>query len=474
MLLSACITSTKPAYLIVPTSTENGESGSAITPFPTKPVYAPGTLVDYTVQTGDNLPALAARFNTTIEEILAANTIIPQTATTLPPGMPMQIPIYYRPLWGTDFQIIPDSVFIFSPQVSGFNTSDFINTSTGWLKYYKADSQGRQLTAAQMILWIAENYSINPQVLLALVEYQKGALTEYSRDYVNEETWLGFDDISYPGIYLQISYAANLLNDGFYRYRTGELTTFEHLDGRIENMDPWQNAATVSLQYYFSRILDGDEYLQAIGPDGYLKTYQALFGDPWQNSQSHIPGSLVQPELSLPFEDGKTWALTGGPHTGWGNLAPWAAIDFAPPSSIGGCTPSSEFSTAVADGIIARTGPGIVVLDLDGDGDERTGWVIFYLHIAADGMVDKGTVVKVGDPIGHPSCEGGRSTGTHIHLARRYNGEWIPAQGVIPLNLSGWVAINGNQPYAGSMVKGDWVVISNPNPDNKSFITAGQ
>lgn len=31
----------------------------------------------------------------------------------------------------------------------------------------------------------------------------------------------------------------------------------------------------------------------------------------------------------------------------------------------------------MADGVIARTGPAIAVLDLDGDGDERTGWVIF-------------------------------------------------------------------------------------------------
>ena len=35
-------------------------------------------------------------------------------------------------------------------------------------------------------------------------------------------------------------------------------------------------------------------------------------------------------------------------------------------------------------------------------------------------------VVNPGDNIGRPSCEGGFSNGTHLHLARRYNGEWIP------------------------------------------------
>src|SRR5262245_49066230 len=60
-----------------------------------RPEYAPGKLVDYTAQNGDTLFALAARFNTTTEEIMEANPIIPLDATTMPPGMPMKIPIYY-------------------------------------------------------------------------------------------------------------------------------------------------------------------------------------------------------------------------------------------------------------------------------------------------------------------------------------------------------------------------------------------
>ena len=471
VLLSAC-GSIQPQFIILNTPAEELQETIELTPFPTRPAYAPGTLVSYSAQNGDTLPALAARFNCTIAEILEANDFIPQDVTTLPPGMPMQIPIYYRPLWGTDFQIIPDSVFINGPGAEGFNITGFINSSNGWFKYYEAYSMSRRLSAAEMIIWIAQNYSINPKVLLALVEYQKNALTDPSRKPHGEDAWLGFDDYLYYGVYLQISYAANLINDGFYRYREGKLTSFEHLDGRIENPDPWQNAATVALQYYFSKIYDGNDYLKAIGSEGYFATYQALFGDPWSGALPTIPGNLTQPELRLPFTSGQTWALTGGPHTGWGNLAPWSAVDFAPPSSIGGCYPSDLYAVAVADGTVVRTGPGIVVLDLDGDGDERTGWVIFYLHIAQQDMVAVGTQLKTGDPVGHPSCEGGRSTGTHIHVARRYNGEWIKAEGLIPLNLSGWVAKEGSTPYQGFMVKDNWTVIANPNPDSLSFITA--
>ena len=48
------------------------------TPLPIRNSYGPGELVDYTAQTGDTLPALAARFNTTVDEILEANPQIPR------------------------------------------------------------------------------------------------------------------------------------------------------------------------------------------------------------------------------------------------------------------------------------------------------------------------------------------------------------------------------------------------------------
>ncbi len=113
---------------------------------------------------------------------------------------------------------------------------------------------------------------------------------------------------------------------------------------------------------------------------------------------------------------------------------------------------------------------GYLVLDLDGDGDEHTGWNITYLHISNEGRVPVGTVVEMGDFLGYPSCEGGHSTGTHIHIARKYNGEWVSASGVIPFVLSGWRPLAGDLAYSGYLVKGDVYIIANTNPDNRSAI----
>ncbi len=307
--------------------------------------------------------------------------------------------------------------------------------------------------------------------MIALLEYQGGGCSQAIFNTREEREILGLTSDYWTGVYLQLAYAANILNDGYYRWREGDLLEFELENGSLIRPDPWQNAATVALQYFFSQTLSAEEFHFAIGPDGFSKTYQQYFGDPW-TVQAHIPGSLTQPALQLPYEytEKNQWAFTGGPHTAWGSMAPWAALDFAPPTGMTGCFISSIPTTAVADGVVVREDEGLLVLDLDGDGDEHTGWVVIYLHIAGEGRVPVGTRVQAGDPLGFPSCEGGSSTGTHIHVARKFNGEWIIADGVVPFELSGWKPVRGEVPYSGFLVKDAKMIIANTNPDNLSII----
>ena len=478
VLLSACqaqvtsfSSSAQNANLALqPTQVVQAPDQSVPTPFPTRPLYSPGELVDYTAQTGDTLPALASRFNTTVEEILAANTFIPKTATTMPPGMPMKIPIYYLPLWGSPYQIIPDSLFIDGPAQVGFNTEDFVTAHPGWLKNYTEYAADANRTGAQIVDYIALSYSVSPRLLLALLEYQTGALSQPQLSPDLQEYPLGYQSWDHKGLYMQLNWAANLLNNGYYGWRTQHLKSIVYKDGRMERFDPWQNAATVSLHNYFNKIFDYPEFAKAISPDGIARTYSDLFGDPWQADQPHIPGSLTQPEFSLPFEPGSVWAYTGGPHTGWGLGEPYSAIDFAPPSVAGGCITTSEWATAVAAGVVVRSETGIVVLDLDGDGDERTGWDVFYLHVGTDGRVPVGTKLNQGDHIGHPSCEGGTATGTHVHIARKYNGEWVPAEGTLAFNLEGWVAHDGSAPYLGTLTRFSQTITACQCSNRASFI----
>jgi murein DD-endopeptidase MepM/ murein hydrolase activator NlpD len=236
----------------------------------------------------------------------------------------------------------------------------------------------------------------------------------------------------------------------------------ELLDKTIMRPDPWQNAGSVALQYYFSRLYSGDPFFAAIGPDGLARTYQNLFGDPWAEPVAILPGSLQQPALRFPFQPGHVWAYTGGPHTGWGTGEPFSAIDFAPGSEKTGCVnvPADLYATSMADGLVVRSDIDGTIIDLDKDGDERTGWALYYLHLATNGRVRVGQEVKAGEPIGYPSCEGGHVTGTHVHIARKYNGEWIQADGPLAFNLEGWVAHDGGSAYDGTLTRGPLTIIA--------------
>jgi len=470
--LSACAPGTPRQGLDFQAQTEQAAQIDSIapTPLPTRPAYEPGELVDYTVQPGDTLPALVVRFNTSENEIREANPILPAQVSTLPPGMPMQIPIYYQPLWGSSYQILPDRLFAYGPAQVGFNTVDFVNSQPGWLKDYQDVAGGLRRSGGELVEIVATNFSISPRLLLALIEYQAQGLSNPEPPDPDNPYILGNRDRTHPGLYQQLLWAANLLNDAFYSYRLGNLTSFEHLDGRLERPDPWQNAATVALQYYFSGLLSKEDYFNATHSQGLEQTYANLFGDPWADTTPTIPGSLQQPDLRFPFLPGKAWAYTGGPHTGWGTDQPYAAIDFAPPNVIGGCSPTDEWAIAIADGSIVRTDTGIAVLDLDGDQDEHTGWVIFYLHLATETIPPVGTTLKAGDPIGLPSCDGGKSTGTHVHIARKYNGEWVPADSPVPFNLEGWIAQNGGAPYQGQLVQFGRKVIACECSDQNSLV----
>ena len=64
-------------------------------------------------------------------------------------------------------------------------------------------------------------------------------------------------------------------------------------------------------------------------------------------------------------------------------------------------------------------------------------------------------------------------SGTHVHIARKYNGEWIEAGGIIPLNLDNWITENGPVKYEGKMRRFSSYVIASTSSEYFSRILAG-
>ena len=384
----------------------------------------------------------------------------PEIISTIPSG----------PVLAPDFQIIPDTLLVYGRGASVFSAESVLSDGS-LLESYSEIVDEVSLTGAEIVDKVAREYSVDPRLLLALLDYRSGWVQGSDKENVSEYP-LTNDAPSRTGLFRQLSWAANELNRGFYSRRVGGLQEFALVDGTQMQVSPGINDASAAIQYVFGKMLGFKEWQAAVGPLGVYATYLSLFGEPFKiSSFPNLPNDLAQPELQLPFKEKQGWFFTSGPHSAWGDGAAWAALDFAPDEDAFGCYDSPLWVTAVADGLVVRSADGQVIQDLDGDGDEGTGWTILYMHIAGFERVAVGSELKAGDKIGHPSCEGGPSNGTHLHLARRFNGEWIPADQNIPFVLSGWTSRGDGVEYDGSLIKGDIEITASGFPTDENKIT---
>lgn len=435
------------------------EEGSSLPPF------------TYRTQPGDTLAALANRFGVSPNQV---NPAQPSTGLLLP-GQQLTIPnLLGDPPYSS--ALLPDSAVIYSPQVASFQIDDFATQAGGYLATYQEQVEaGKWLTGAQIVQRVALESSINPQLLLAFLEFRSGWVRGQPAypDQVNYP--IGFYVPDYHGLYLELSLVAKQLNIGYYGWRVGTLTDLIFPDYTHVRLSPGLNAGSVALQTLVSKFYrHQQDWLDALyGSHGVMTIYAEMFGDPWSASASMeplFPPDLAQPTLELPFAPGEAWSLTSGPHISWKTGTPRGALDFAPITGEPPCIVSRAWVTASAPGLVVRSERGTVAIDLDGDGLEQTGWVLVYMHIAEQDRVSAGTYVETDTPLGHPSCEGGQATGTHVHLARKFNGEWLAADGPLPMVLSGWVAHARKLSYDGTLEKDGQIVSAHPDGSAGSTI----
>jgi murein DD-endopeptidase MepM/ murein hydrolase activator NlpD len=468
--------------LVFPTSQPNltetiNPSASGISPLSTDISTPPSIPVDtapllYYTQAGDTLPVVAIRFGVDVSEISSSTGSLPPTGL-LNPDTLLIIP---HKLVNTTsaIKIIPDSELIYSPSAIDFDTEAFVKAAGGYLSNYQQwlGSTGRT-SGAEIVQRVALENSINPRILLALLEYQSGWVYGQPSNAMQEDYPMGKVDISKKLLYSQLAWAVNQLSVGYYGWREGWTTDILFSDGVSARLAPDLNSGTVAMQYYFAQVYDTPGWLAALDTNsGISSFYEKMFGSPWLRAmevEPLYPPNISQPDLILPFLIGQIWSYTGGPHGAWERDGSRAAIDFAPGSTESGCVASNAWVVAAAPGLIVRAGHGAIVEDLDGDGNEQTGWNILYLHVT-DQHIEVGDWVETSDLLGHPSCEGGIATGTHVHVARKYNGEWISADGPLPFVLSGWTVHAGSIPYDGTMTKGSDTVTSSVYGSHESLI----
>jgi LasA protease len=408
----------------------------------------------YVVQPGDTLSGIATRFGCNLDALVTANRITNPNALQV--GQKLQIPSVQMKT-GPAIQLLPNSEFVNGPAYVDFDLAGFCAEQGGYLCEYYERVDGQMLNGLEIVRLVAHHYGVGPRLLLAILEMRSGWVTDPNPSGATLSYPMGYRGSGWELLSRQLAWAADELNRGYYDWRGRGIKLITWGDGTATRYAPTLNAATAGLQYFFS--LQGQEkrWQTAVGdgPDSFLATYRLLFGDPAQYVvEPLIAADTAVPAMILPWAEGELWFYTGGPHGAWSEGSAWAALDFVPDEGFLGCQAASSWARAAAPGLVIYSQNGEVMIDLDEDGREETGWVLFYLHVASDGRVAVGTHVEAGDPIGHPSCEGGFAESSHLHFARRYNGEWIAADGPLPMVLSGWQVRSAGQEYEGTMTRG--------------------
>jgi len=435
-----------------------------------------GETILYYAQNGDWLPAVAGRFGVGVSEITSPKIL--REDAFLDPGTLLIIPdrldktIQYT----SKVQILPDGEFVFSATAVDFDVVKYVKDAGGYLSTYREYLGTTAWTSgAEEIERLAIENSVNPRLLLALLDYEGHWVRGKPENQFRTNYPMGHENYRNKGMFGQMTWAINQLSSGYYGWRSGTVTELTFSDGQKLRLDPTLNAGTVALMVMFSRQHSLNEWLRIMDPNGgFASFYRDMFGDAWARADAigtFFPPNLSQPTMILPFEPRITWSFTGGPHSAWGTDGPLAAIDFAPRNNKSGCVPTTTWILAMVSGLVVRSGNGIVMVDVDGDGSEQTGWDLMYLHVATKDRVALGQWVEPGDLIGHASCEGGIATGTHTHIARKYNGEWMLVDGPIPFVMNDWTVIAGDKPYAGKLVKGNKVITADIYGQAWSLIT---
>jgi murein DD-endopeptidase MepM/ murein hydrolase activator NlpD len=460
-----------PTDALTPISAEYPLSATSPTPYPA----SPGVFYDYASRSGDTLEALAGRFGVEPNQITSVQPI-PRTGF-ISPGQILSIPnALDSEALSPATLLLPDSELVYSPSALDFDTAAYVAQAGGHLSSYQETlPTGDVLSGAAIVQRVATELSVNPRLLLALLEYRSGWVFGMPANETARIYPIGFQIPGRSGLYQEVMVAATQLNLAYYGWRGGTFMELRFSNGEKLRLDPTLNAGTVALLHLFALLTRRTGWLEALyRPNGFASRYTQMMGDAWGRASAVeplFPAGLEQPALELPFAPGEPWSLTAGPHEAWNAGTPRGALDFSPVTGEPVCAVSRAWATASAVGVIARSAEHAVALDLDSDGYEATGWVLVYYHLAGDDIVKFGRRVRLDDPLGHPSCEGGRATGKHVHLARKYNGEWLAADGPLPFVLGGWRAYAAERDYHGRLVNGEQVVTSDPGGGFSSSIS---
>ena len=361
--------------------------------------------------------------------------------------------------------LISNDQFVFHPNFYSFDIQGFLQSQPGVLKDYNVEIHGELVSAADIIESTAYFYSINPQVLLALLETKSSLLSDPHLSHSRVEMAMGINELGMDDFASQLNYVAGRMFRILYRNAQENSKGITTLDA---------TAATLTLMSAFSQTSQqtttSEEFARS-QPQRFVEVFTEWFGDPLSKRVSAPSRDSSAPQFHYPWPAGgfaEGWKKVRGPHDnfGWpladekteegGNYP--KGLDFVPPHAVNVATgspnnpcigrnddPDHRAECAEANRGIARqywaiaSAPGNVVYSGFSQVvvQHNSEWGTLYYHIATEGRVPEGPL-PADLHVGHPSSEcnqGGYSTTSHVHFSILYGGVFQTAREFVDITL---------------------------------------
>ncbi len=337
--------------------------------------------------------------------------------------------------------------FFYEPDFYAPQIQAFLETQPGPLKGYRATVGNREHSFADILSSQAVLFSINPKVLLTLIEQQSGLLTNPAPSDEQVQFMLGYhgDEDGHAGWMAQLSWARRELHRAQRDFPgTPELV---YADKTHSPLPPGLAVGDYAVARVLAATTTAAELPSKLeqGDRSFVATYTRLFGDPRDVPQGWP--APAAPFLSLPMEyvhettsffdhdapflaeNGSTWIYRGdqAEHFSYDGHDGWDFAMLPPEPVLAAAEGTVVFAGNAVDGCATRA----VVID------HANGYRTLYWHLSRPtvelGPVSRGEVIGIA---GSSGC----ATGPHLHLQVQYLGRDV--------DPAGWCGPHGGDPWA--------------------------
>ncbi|TMP29400.1 M23 family peptidase [Pseudoalteromonas rubra] len=291
------------------------------------------------------------------------------------------------------------------------------------------------LPQLETLLHWAGHASINPKLLLALMEQQSQLLSDPSAKAFEQP----FGSlVTQSGFSAQLEAITTALSQRYYAF---EQQQGQHSDALHHTLN---NTHSISPATFALNVLLGAQSDVA----KVARHFQQLFGDALLNPQAQVQNASTESVtsnnnfyLNFPWPSGYAW-YSGGAHSNTGSGYPYSSLDFN--NNSGGWGSNTPWVQAAHGGTVTRYSRCNIRVT------HPSGYATQYYHMDAL-QYQTGDVIAAGAWLGRYAndyntalCQGGQSSGPHLHFSLLYNGRFVSLHNTY---ISGYRIDVGNYNY---------------------------